>query len=425
MTRQITLPYGHESRTIEVPERNLTWVEGPKHAPPVADLEQAVRSAIRNPIGSPSLGELVLTHGKRTLILVDDSTRSTPQALILPILLDELNAAGVDDSDISIMVALGTHRRMNWDELMARVGEAVCNRVPVGNLSQKPEDFVDLGVSPLGIPIHVSRQYLDCEISIAVGNIIPHMYAGWAGGAKMVQPGATSALTTGRTHLIAGPRVYEILGQVDNPVRQEMEEIAILSGLKFIVNVVLGASGQVAAVVAGDVVKAHRAGVEVARPIYTIELEERPDIVIASSHPADRDLWQGFKPVNNCGMVVKDGGTLILLIPAPEGIAPDHTQLVDFGTASAEEVLALVAQGKVADEVAAATYLAFERTRRRVNIILVSNGIPCSEAAKIGISATTSFPDALAAAFERHGPWARVGVVTQGADIMATFVSKR
>jgi nickel-dependent lactate racemase len=422
--RQITLPYGSQSRTIEVPEENLAWVAGPKHAPPVPDLEEAVRSAIRNPIGSPSLSELVLRHGKRTLILVDDGTRSTPQALILPILLDELNAAGVDDSDISILVALGTHRRMNWDELMARVGEAVCNRVPVANLSQKPEDFVDLGVSPLGIPIHVSRQYLDCEISIAVGNIIPHMYAGWAGGAKMVQPGVTSALTTGRTHLIAGPRVYEILGEVDNPVRQEMEGIAILSGLKFIVNVVLGASGEVAAVVAGDVVKAHRAGVEIARPIYTMELEERPDIVVASSHPADRDLWQGFKPVNNCGMVVKDGGTLILLIPAPEGIAPDHTQLVDFGTASAEEVLALVAQGKVADEVSAATYLAFERTRRRVNIILVSDGIPCSEAAKIGISATTSFPDALSAAFERHGESARVGVVTQGADIMATFVSK-
>src|ERR1039457_6915988 len=102
MKRQITLPYGHESRTIEVPEENLAWVEGPKDVPPLPDLAEAVKSAIRNPIGSPSLSELVLKHGKRTLILVDDSTRSTPQALILPILLDELNAAGVADSDISI-----------------------------------------------------------------------------------------------------------------------------------------------------------------------------------------------------------------------------------------------------------------------------------------------------------------------------------
>ncbi len=424
MIRRITLPYGHDQRVIEVPEANLAWIEGPRQAPPIADIPAKVRQAIRNPIGSPTLAELVARYGKRTLILVDDSTRSTPQKLVLPILLDELNAAGVPDSEISGMIALGTHRWMSEAEIAARVGEPVLKRITVTNMSHNPEDFEDLGVSPLGIPIHVSRRYLESPITIAVGNIIPHMYAGWAGGAKMVQPGVTSAVTTGRTHLIAGPRVYEILGNVDNEVRIEMESIAISSGLKFIVNVVLDANGTIAGVVAGDVVKAHRAGVEIARPIYTIDIAERPDIVIASSHPADRDLWQGFKPVNNCGMLAKDGGTLILLIPAPEGIAPDHTLLVDFGTASARMVMDLVAQGKVHDEVAAATYLAFDRTRARLNITLVSDGISDSEARKIGITATTDFNKALAAALARHGIDARIGVITAGADIMANFTEK-
>ncbi|HSW49218.1 MAG TPA: hypothetical protein VLH09_03540, partial [Bryobacteraceae bacterium] len=198
-----------------------------------------------------------------------------------------------------------------------------------------------------------------------------------------------------------------------------MEEIAVRSGLKFILNVVLNASSEVVAVVAGDTIQALRAGIEIARPIYTIDVAERPDIVVASSHPADRDLWQGFKPVNNCGMVVKDGGTLILLIPAPEGIAPDHQQLVDFGTTSAEEVLRLVKEGNVANEVAAATYLAFDRTRRRISVMLVSDGIPDSEARKIGITATRSFPEALDTALARHGAAARIGVVTAGADVMA------
>ncbi len=421
MMKQITLPYGHEERVIEIPSDNLAWIEGPQHAPPIPDVKAAVRDAIRNPIGSPTLTELVARHGTRTLLLVDDSTRSTPQKLILPILLDELNAAGVPDSEISAMIALGTHRRMEHKEIAERVSEAVLHRIPVTNLSHDPKDFVDLGVTPLGIPIHVSRRYLESPITIAIGNIIPHMYAGYAGGAKMVQPGVTSALTTGRTHLIAGPRVYEILGNVDNEVRKEMETIAIQSGLKFIVNVVLDASGDVAGVVAGDVVKAHRAGVDIARPIYTLNLTERPDIVVASSHPADRDLWQGFKPVNNCGMLAKGGGTLILLIPAPEGIAPDHTQLVDFGTTPGDKVMEMVNAGLVKDEVAAATYLAFDQTRRRLNIILVSDGVSDTEARKIGITATTDFKEALAAALKRHGRDARIGVVTQGADIMAKF----
>jgi nickel-dependent lactate racemase len=421
MDQEITLPYGHTTKTLRVPESNLAWVVGPKDAPPVANLADAVRAAIHAPIGAPSLRELVTRHGTRTVILVDDGTRSTPQKDILPILLDELNAAGVPDRDITALVALGTHRTMSESECSARYGADVCARIRVENLSPDPHDFVDLGVTPLGIPIHVSRKYLESDISIAVGNIIPHMYAGWAGGAKMVQPGVTSAITTAKTHLIAGPRVYEILGDVENPVRREMEQIAIQSGLKFIVNVVLNRESQVVAIVAGDVAQAHRAGVEIARPIYTIEVSERPDIVIASSHPADRDLWQGFKPINGCGMLVRDGGTLILLIPAPEGIAPDHPQLVALGMTPGNKVIPRVERGEITDGVAAATYLAYDQTRKRVNIVLVSDGITNDDARKIGAAATNDLRVALTNALARHGSHARVGVVTHGADIVGKF----
>jgi lactate racemase len=423
MDQEILLPYGDTTRILRVPKPNLAWIVGPKDTPPVKNLVDAVRSAIRNPIGSPTLRDLVVQHGTKTIILVDDGTRSTPQREILPILLDELNEAGVADRDIAVVVALGTHRAMSEEEIVERCGEQVCQRVRVENLSQDPTDFEDMGMTPLGIPIHVSRKFLESEISIAVGNIIPHMYAGWAGGAKMVQPGVTSALTTAKTHLIAGPRVYEILGDVDNPVRHEMEDIALRSGLKFIVNVVLNRDSQVVAVVAGDVIKAHRAGVELARPIYSVEVNEKPDIVIAGSHPADRDLWQGFKPINNCGMLVKDGGTLILVIPAPEGIAPDHQQLVELGITPADQVMPMIEQGQITDGVAAATYLAFDQTRRRANILLVTDGITDMQARAIGIHATSDLSAALASALKTHGKQARVGVVTQGADIMGKFTT--
>jgi nickel-dependent lactate racemase len=226
---------------------------------------------------------------------------------------------------------------------------------------------------------------------------------------------------------MAGSRVHDILGQVNNPVRREMEEIAVKSGLKFIVNVVLNCDGGVVAVVAGDVVSAHRAGVEIARPIYTVELDERPDIVIASSHPADRDLWQGIKPVNSCGMMVKDGGTLILLIPAPEGIAPDHPSFVDFGLMSTEEVYQIVERSSadprtVIDGVAASTYMALDQTRRRVHVALVTDGITEKEASQIGLTVTCDFNGALAAALARHGGEARIGVVTHGADVIGRFI---
>lgn len=423
MYKEIIIPYGHETTTLKIPEANLAWVEGPKKVPPVENLPEAIRAAIHAPIGTPTLKELVSQHGTKTLILVDDGTRITPQQRILPILLDELNEVGVPDTDITVMIALGTHRAMNRAECRERYGRDIVDRVKVMNLPQEPEHFEDLGKTPSGVPIQVSRLYLESELSIAVGNIIPHMYAGWAGGAKMVQPGVTSHLTTAQTHLMAGPRVYEILGQIDNPVRAEMEEIALKTGLKFIVNVVLNGEGEVVAVVAGHVVDAHRAGVEIARPIYTLELEERSDIVIAGSHPADRDLWQGFKAINGCGMLAKDGGTLILVIPAPEGIAPDHPQMLELGMTPGDKVLELVKEHKIADGVAAATYLALVQTRQRVDIILVTDGIPKEEATRIGLTATPNFEEALTRAFIRHGDQARIGVVTKGADIMGCLQS--
>jgi nickel-dependent lactate racemase len=200
-----------------------------------------------------------------------------------------------------------------------------------------------------------------------------------------------------------------------------MEEIAIKSGLKFIVNVVLNRRGQVADVVAGDVVAAHRAGVDIARPIYTVEIDEQPDIVIASSHPADRDLWQGIKAINNCGMLVKNAGTLILITPAFEGIAPDHQEFVELGTTPAGKVLEMVDNGQISDGVAAATYLALDQTRRRVNITIVTNGITNDQAGRMGLTTTQHFQQALGAALARHGNKAQIGVVTCGGDIMGRF----
>jgi hypothetical protein len=86
--------------------------------------------------------------------------------------------------------------------------------------------------------------------------------------------------------------------------------------------------------------------------------------------------------------------------------------------------MALVEAGKIAGEVAAATYLAYDQTRRRIHVTLVSGGISCVEAAKIGATATIVFAGALQSALLRHGQSARVGVATQGADILATFKTK-
>lgn len=111
---KIKVPYGHEFREIEVPESNQAFVAGPKQVPPLTYVGAAVASAIRHPIGSPSLADLVARHGKRTLILVDDSTRSTPhfaEALDRPLARQGCPAQiGVVTAGADVIARFGSQR---------------------------------------------------------------------------------------------------------------------------------------------------------------------------------------------------------------------------------------------------------------------------------------------------------------------------
>ncbi len=416
--RHITIPYGHDKRVAHVLEDRLAWVVSPADLPTVPDVTATVRQALHQPIGCPPLPQLINQRGGTVVILVDDNTRPTPQHLLLPPLIDELNAAGIPDADITVLIALGTHRPMTSAECRAHYGDAVVDRVRVENLDNaNPAAFVDVGQTKSGIPVQVARRYMDAHVKIAVGNIIPHMYAGWSGGAKLVQPGVCSHLTTCRTHVMAGPKVYEILGDLDNPVRQEIDEIGQKTGLTFILNTVLNRHHEVVRIVAGHPIAAHREGVKTSRQVYGVEVPSRADIVIAGSKPADRDLWQGFKPLNAAGMAVRTGGEVILVIPAPEGLSPDHPAIMDFGRTPNEEVLAQVARGEVHDEVAAATYMAMNVTRQRARITLVSDGIDPEHARRLDLGLERDLDAAISTAFKRAGSGATIGVMTQAADL--------
>ncbi len=111
LTTKVTLPYGSQELTFTVPRRSLLGVFSPNESLPVADPAAEIRRALREPFGSRPLAEDA-RGAKRVVIAADDLTRQTPNPLILPILLDELNRAGVADAQISVLIALGTHRPM-------------------------------------------------------------------------------------------------------------------------------------------------------------------------------------------------------------------------------------------------------------------------------------------------------------------------
>ncbi len=406
---------------FSVPDKNISFFAKPKDIPQAPDIAAEVRRAIRNPIGMETLSELVKKKGKKTTILVDDLTRTTPHKVILPILLEELNAAGVEDSDISILIALGTHRAMTREECINMYGEEAVNRIKIINHTwDKPENLIDMGTTPSGIPINVNKFYCESDISIAIGNIIPHVYAGWSGGGKMVQPGVCGKKTTARTHLLAAKVLDQVLGNADNPIRLEIESIARDSGLSMIINTVMNSDHSIAKVVAGDLVAAHREGVKYAQQVYCAEIpKDLPDITIVNAYPGNLDLWQTGKGMTAGAMHTKKGGDLILVTSAPEGMPSTHPTLIDISGKSTDELWDLLEKKQIVDEVAASVALTYAFGRERVNISIVTLPVNEEVIKKMNFTyvAPEKFNEKIDEIMKKHGPDCKIGIATHGADL--------
>jgi nickel-dependent lactate racemase len=414
----VELPYGQGKAEFRVPERNLVGVFSPNDVAPVSNVREEVLRAIHHPIATKPLRELVKGAAK-VVILADDNTRLTPADQIIPVLLDEMNAAGISDGQVTVIIALGTHRFMTEEEVAAKFGKQVVNRVKIKNHDYKsPAALVDLGRTASGTRILINREVCEADFKIGVGSIVPHHIPGFAGGAKIVQPGVSGEKTTAETHLLSvrAPRSY--LGVEDNPVRLEMNEIARQVGLRTIFNTVVNRRGEVVRAFFGDTVEAFNEGVKASKDVYAVEIPEEADIVVSSSHPCDLEFWQAHKTLYPSDLAVKAGGTLIVVTPCYEGIAVTHADITDLTSCTAEVVRRMVAAGKVKDEVAAALAIAWAQVKEREAVFIVSEGIGPAKAHKLGFKHFASVQSAFGAALLKHGGDARVTVLTHAPDML-------
>ena len=226
----IQLPYGKENQVeIEIQKENQHFIAEKKSVSTPNGSKEIIQKSIRNPFGRPPIRSMVKSNDK-IVIIGDDITRPTPQDIILPIVLDELNSVGVPDKNIHVIVGLGTHRDMSKTEVRLKYG-TVEDKVKITNHDYN-DKLVNIGKTSSGIPIEVNKDVYDANIKIGIGNIVPHCYAGWGGGGKIIQPGVCGEKTTGMTHLMGGKvKPYtKILGTVENDVRKEIEEAAKLLG---------------------------------------------------------------------------------------------------------------------------------------------------------------------------------------------------
>jgi nickel-dependent lactate racemase len=323
MTRKSwSVDYGRETRSFEIDSEfdvlSLTAAEIDLDV----DESEAVREAIQNPIGSPVLNQLV-RPGEKVCIITSDITRPCPSSVVLPPLIDELTQAGIHLDDITIVFALGSHRRHTQDEQRQLVGHDLYAKVHT--VDSDPEDTVFLGTTKLGTPVNITSVVAQADRRICVGNIEYHYFAGYSGGGKALMPGVSDreAIQANHSRMVES---YARAGAIDdNLLRLDMEEAADMCGCDFIVNVVLDEQKKIVKAVAGDHRQAHRAGCAFLDSLYKIPIGKRADLVIASpgGYPKDINLYQAQKALDNASQAVRDGGIIILTAACTEGYGED------------------------------------------------------------------------------------------------------
>ncbi|MFZ7102397.1 MAG: nickel-dependent lactate racemase [Peptococcaceae bacterium] len=414
----VKIPYGSTELSVQVAEENLIGIYSPKDVRSVENVTAEVERALAEPIGAASLADLV--RGKDKIVIVaDDNTRLTPTDKIIPVLLNEMNKAGIEDGQITIVIALGTHRDMTKEEIITKFGEEVVKRVKVINHDfVHPEALVDLGTTPNGTPISINKIAYEADFKIGIGSIVPHHIPGFAGGAKIVQPGISGLATTGSTHLLSVQEKRSYLGVEDNPVRRELNQIARTIGMNVIFNTVLDRFGNVVRGFYGDLEEAFKQGVELSKEVYAVSVPEEADIVLASSHPCDLEFWQAHKTLYAADKAVKEKGIIIVVTPCPEGVSKVHGEMIEITRKSSQEVRDMVKQGEIKDLTGAALAIAWAQVKERETVYIVSDGITPEEGLKLGFTPFRTVADALQKAREIKGANAKVTILTHAPDTL-------
>ncbi len=320
---EFELGFGEGTQKLTVPDENLVCVLLPNPVSHELTGRDEVVRALQNPIGRPRLKEIV-HPGEKIAIITSDVTRPMPSYLVLPPLLDELADAGIAKSDITIVFALGSHRKQTPAEMKKLVGERVYSEIKC--IDGDDSDCVHYGKTSRGTPVDIVRAVAEADRRICLGNIEYHYFAGYSGGAKAIMPGVSTRAAIQSNH----SRMVEqaaAAGRLDgNPVREDIEEAAAMVGVDFLVNVVLDEHKAIVRAVAGDVVEAHREGCRYLDRLYGKPIPERVDIVVVSQGgaPKDLNLYQTQKALDNAKHAVKKGGVIILVGSCKEGLG-EHT----------------------------------------------------------------------------------------------------
>ncbi len=319
-----TFAYGRGTKTFEYEADDILKVVRTENLPVLEDVRGAVLDAIRHPIGTKPLEEII-RPGDTVAFICNDPTRVANSEIFMPILVEEMNRLGVPDENMRIVFALGTHRAMTPEEMASEVGEDVARRIRHYNsISTVDEDFVYFGTTSRGTPVRINKHLCDVDHVILTGTIVHHYFSGYGGGRKAILPGCAAMETVRKNHSFMLEPSAGLGITIGNPCYEDqMEGVSLFARGRslFLFNAILNAKHEFLSIFAGDWRLAHNEACRFVDRAYGCVIPKEADLVIAScgGYPKDINVYQMQKTMDNAACAVREGGVVVLLADCEEG----------------------------------------------------------------------------------------------------------
>jgi nickel-dependent lactate racemase len=312
---------GDIEERIDLPaswEVNMMKMAG--HGAPKLSSDQ-ILERLHNPIGSRALRELAA--GKKSAVITfDDLTRPTPASEVAPLVVSELEAAGIAKGNIFFLGSYGAHRTMEGEEVAKKLGGRLTREYTWFNHNTF-DNLQDVGETSYKNRIRINQMFMGAHLRITISGVKIHSIAGYGGGSKAVLPGVAAFTTIHMNHQtiakdnksVGEARIFQ------NDVRRDMNEAARLAKVDFSVQIVYNERRQVCRIFAGDVIDAHISACREANKLHRTPTFPNADIVIANAYP---QVSQGTKAQAWINRSIRDNGTAVLIMQHPDGMMGYH-----------------------------------------------------------------------------------------------------
>jgi nickel-dependent lactate racemase len=334
-------------------------------------------------------------------------------------LIAELEEAGIQPADITLINGLGTHRPQTDAELRTLLGNEIVDHYRcIQHNCYDDSKLVSLGETKLGHPVRINQEYLDADIRILTGFIEPHFFAGFSGGPKALLPslaGAESVFTNHGYNMISDPNASWGI-TVGNPIWEEMREVALRTNPTFLLNVSLNANKEITAVFAGDMIAAHAQGCKFVKENAMVSVEKPYDIVITtnSGYPLDQNLYQSVKGMSAANEIVREGGSIIIATACEDGL-PNHGKyaaLLEQG-GTPQGVIDIVSQDGYREHDQWQVQIQAQ-IQQRADIYVFSDGLTKEQVERALFKSCENIEDTLKELIHKYYPDPHVCVIPEG-----------